>query len=138
MGRCGGKDLLTKLGLNIGDRVRVGEASFVITGIIDKEPDRVATVLSFGPRLMVSSQSLAATKLVRPGSQIRYWYRAVLPDGVVPSDWIDQVKAEFPTAGWRIRAGSGRPGSAALYQPDYPVPEFRWAYHAASGRSWGQ
>ena len=98
------RNLLTKLGLNIGDRVRVGEASFVITGIIDKEPDRVATVLSFGPRLMVSSQSLAATKLVRPGSQIRYWYRAVLPDGVVPSDWIDQVKAEFPTAGWRIRA----------------------------------
>ena len=92
------RNLLTKLGLNIGDRLRVGEASFVITGIIAKEPDRVATVLSFGPRLMVSSQSLAATKLVRPGSQIRYWYRAVLPDGVVPSDWIDQVKAA--SDGW--------------------------------------
>ena len=99
----------------------------------------MATVLGFGPRLLVSSQSLAATKLVRPGSQIRYWYRAVLPGGVVPSDWIDQVKAEFPTAGWRIRAlDQAAPRSAAFYKPDYPVPEFRWAYHAAGGRSWGQ
>ena len=98
------QNLLTKLGLKIGDSLRVGEASFVITGIIAKEPDRVATVLGFGPRLMVSSQSLAATELVQPGSQIRYRYRAELPDGVVPNDWIDQVKAAFPTAGWRIRA----------------------------------
>ena len=49
LGRCGGADLLTKLGLNIGDRLRIGEASFVITGVIAKEPDRVATVWALVP-----------------------------------------------------------------------------------------
>jgi len=98
------RNLLTKLGLEMGDSLRLGEATFTVTGIIEKEPDRVATVLSFGPRLMVSSDSLAATELVQPGSQIRFRYRAIMPDGVSSEEWIEQIKEEFPTAGWRIRA----------------------------------
>ncbi len=98
------RNLLTKLGLEIGDPLRIGEATFRVKGIIGKEPDRVASVLSFGPRLMVSSASLEETELVQPGSQIRFRYRAVLPDGVTSEEWIERIKEEFPKAGWRIRA----------------------------------
>ena len=96
-------NLLTKLKLRIGDTIKVGESKFHLTGIIEKEPDRVANVLSFGPRLMISSAGLAATELVQPGSQIRYRYRVVLPEGQSASTWSENLKLKFPKAGWRIR-----------------------------------
>ena len=103
-GAVAGKGLLTKLRLKIGDQVSVGDARFRINGVVAAEPDRVASVLSFGPRLMVSSASLAATGLIQPGSQIRYRYRVRLADGVDTPAWIEDLKAQFPQAGWRIRA----------------------------------
>ena len=96
-------NLLTKLKLRIGDTIKVGESKFHLTGIIEKEPDRVANVLSFGPRLMISSAGLAATELVQPGSQIRYRYRVVLPEDQSASTWSENLKLKFPKAGWRIR-----------------------------------
>jgi putative ABC transport system permease protein len=96
--------LLTRLGAKTGDRVRVGEAEFEIRAVIRKEPDRVASVFSFGPRFMVSLDALPATGLVQPGSQIRYHHRLMLPpDAAVPA-FIEDLKQQFPDAGWRIRA----------------------------------
>ena len=40
--------VLPKLGLELGDHLRVGEAEFAITGIILKEPDRIASLWSLG------------------------------------------------------------------------------------------
>lgn len=96
-------NLLPKLKIKLGDMVKVGEGQFLITAIVDKEPDRVANILSFGPRLMIGAEALAETKLVQPGSQIRYRYRIQVPDGQNASDWIERLKAAFPKAGWRIR-----------------------------------
>ena len=96
-------NLLPKLKIKLGDMVKVGEGQFLITAIVDKEPDRVANILSFGPRLMIRAEALAETKLVQPGSQIRYRYRIQVPDGQNASDWIERLKAAFPKAGWRIR-----------------------------------
>ena len=97
-------NLLTRLGLKTGDRVRVGEAEFAIRAVIVKEPDRVASVFSFGPRLMISRDALPATGLVQPGSQIRYHHRLLLPRGVSVPAFIEDLKERFPDAGWRIRA----------------------------------
>ncbi|MBT3991091.1 MAG: FtsX-like permease family protein [Rhodospirillaceae bacterium] len=96
-------NLLVKLKLKLGDQVQIGESRFRLTGIVEKEPDRVANVLSFGPRLMIASQGLAATKLVQPGSQIRYRYRVSLKDDRSATNWIETLKEKFPKAGWRIR-----------------------------------
>lgn len=72
------KNLLTKLNLEIGDIINIGEAKFRLTGTIKKEPDKVTNILSFGPRVMIASLGLYRTKLVQPGSQIRYRYRIAL------------------------------------------------------------
>jgi putative ABC transport system permease protein len=93
-----------KLGLELGDHLRVGEAEFAITGIILKEPDRIANLWSLGPRIMVSSASLPETGLIQPGSQIRFHYRVLLRDTGRIGDWIEGLKLEFPSAGWRIRS----------------------------------
>ncbi|MEQ8505264.1 MAG: FtsX-like permease family protein [Rhodospirillales bacterium] len=97
-------NLLVRLNVAIGDRVRVGEAEFEIRAVIKKEPDRVASVFSFGPRFMISRDALPATGLVQPGSQIRYHHRLVLPPGTSVPDFIEGLEREFPQAGWRIRA----------------------------------
>jgi len=95
--------LLTKLKLSIGDTVRVGKARFQLRAVILKEPDRVASILNFGPRMMVSTAALPATGLVQRGSQIRYSERLQLPLDVTAELYIKQLKLHFPQANWRVR-----------------------------------
>ncbi len=96
-------NLLVRLGLGLGDKIRVGAATFEVRATVVSEPDRVASVFSLGPRLMVSLRAVAATELVQPGSQIHYHYRLTLADGVSFASWQERLTADFPSAGWRIR-----------------------------------
>ena len=105
------KNLLTKLNLEIGDIINIGEAKFRLTGTIKKEPDKVTNILSFGPRVMIASLGLYRTKLVQPGSQIRYRYRIALSDSTKIINWRKELDKAFPAAGWRIRTSNeGTPG----------------------------
>ncbi len=97
-------NLLTKLDIALGEVLRIGEAEFEVRAAIEKEPDRVASVIAFGPRAMIARAALEDTGLVQPGSQIRYHYRLALPAGTDVGNWIEGLKADFPEAGWRIRS----------------------------------
>ena len=96
-------NLLAKLGIGLGGRLIIGVATFEVRAAVLKEPDRVASVFSFGPRVLVSEDALRATGLIQPGSQAHYHYRIALPSGVAAADWIGELKAMFPDAAWRIR-----------------------------------
>ncbi len=96
-------NLLTKLGVEPGARLRIGEAEFAVRATIRREPDRVASMLNFGPRALIAGAALPDTGLVQPGSQIVYHYRLTLPAGVDPEAWGKAATAAFPDAGWRIR-----------------------------------
>jgi len=95
--------LLEKLNVHLGDRVRVGQGTFQIRAEINKEPDRVASLLNFGPRFMVSTQALPDTGLIQVGSQIRYYERMALPAGQNISAFIKALNKRFPKAGWRVQ-----------------------------------
>jgi len=97
-------NLLTRLGLRLGDAVKVGTAAFQVRATVVAEPDRSASLFSFGPRLLVSKAALAATGLVQPGSQIRYHARAVLAPGTGFEAWQSAMTEAFPKAGWRVRS----------------------------------
>ncbi len=97
-------NLLKRLGLPLGGLLKVGEATLTITAIIQSEPDRVASVLSFGPRLMVSMAALDATHLILPGSQVHYHTRLLLSPGTDSVAWREALHEIFPKAGWRVRA----------------------------------
>ncbi len=95
--------LLTRLAVDIGDRIRVGEASLEVRAVIEHEPDRVAGGFSLGPRVMVTPEALAETALVTEGSQIYYYMNLRLADrGDVPA-YVADLRERFPDAGWRIR-----------------------------------
>jgi len=96
-------NLLTKLGIGIGDTLSIGDAVFTVRATIVKEPDRVTSIAQFGPRAMISTGALNATGLIQPGSQVRYHYRVTLPPQTGLHQWIEDLKEAFPQAGWRIR-----------------------------------
>ena len=102
--------VLRRLGLDIGDRIDIGDAAFAVRAVIMNEPDRVSVGVGFGPRVMIAEAALPATGLVRPGSVVRYYYRLAFAPATDVAAWIARLKADFPDAGWRIRdAGDPQP-----------------------------
>ena len=81
--RCGGRScfgavvqesLLVRMGLSVGDRLKVGQAMFLITGVVRTEPDRMANAFILGPRVMIAQEGLLAAELIKPGSRVRERY----------------------------------------------------------------
>ncbi len=100
--------LLTRLDLKVGDRIEVGKAPIEIRAVLRNEPDKLAGGIGFGPRLLVSIDTLRATDLLQPGSLVRWHYRVALDgndasDAAVKTLTADAEK-QFPDAGWEIRS----------------------------------
>ena len=74
------ESLLISLHLQRGSALKIGQAVFTITGIVSKEPDRVASAFSLGPRVLMSREGLRATDLVKPGSRIHERYLLRVPE----------------------------------------------------------
>jgi putative ABC transport system permease protein len=104
-GAAAAPELLTKLGVGVGDTLRIGETRFEIRAEITHEPDRIggSGLFSLGPRVMISAAALTDTELVQPGSLIHYNYRLRLPENAASASTIETLNTRFPEAGWRIR-----------------------------------
>ena len=103
---------LRRMNMAVGERVKVGDVTVEVRGIIAREPDRgLNAFASLGPRLMISYEAVSASGLVQPGSLLNYEYRLRLPPGISDLVVIDGLKSRFPDAGWRVRglaeAGGG-------------------------------
>ena len=94
------KSFLTGSRLHTGDIVRLGTATFRVSGALTKEPDRVGTAAILGPRVLVSVDALASTGLISPGAMVRYQVRLTAPDPVAIAR---DVRIAFPGQAWRIR-----------------------------------
>lgn len=66
--------LMDRLGLQVGDRLDIGQSRLTISDVLVKEPDRPVSVFSFGPRIFVHIADLEGLDLVRQGSRVRYGY----------------------------------------------------------------
>ncbi|HET9662884.1 MAG TPA: FtsX-like permease family protein, partial [Burkholderiales bacterium] len=64
--------LSTQLQVAIGDGVALGAAQFKVAAILTHEPDSAIGFLSAAPRVHVNEADLAATRLIQPGSRVRY------------------------------------------------------------------
>ena len=97
------RGLLDRLGIGIGESVRVGGAALAVRGVLAREPDRLTAGIALGPRLMMDHDSLQATGLMQPGALVRHRYRALLPEGTALSAWTARLEGAFPDGGWRLR-----------------------------------
>ncbi|MFO1131886.1 MAG: FtsX-like permease family protein [Hyphomicrobiales bacterium] len=97
--------LLGRLGLKLGDTVKLGNAEVQIRAVIKTEPDRLSDTLVIGPRFMISPATLDATQIVQPGSLVTYRYRVKLADASesAAKEVEKQANESFKDAGWRIR-----------------------------------
>jgi putative ABC transport system permease protein len=110
--------LLGRLGLKIGDNLKIGTTALKVSGVIAAEPDRISDGLVLGPRLMMSHEALATTGLVQPGSLITWRYRVKLNDGSnlkLAKSIAEEAETKFPEAGWRVRATDNAAGGAERF-----------------------
>ena len=108
--------VLDRLGVQPGALLRLGRSTVQLRGVLQSEPDRVATPTIFGPRAMIAAAALPATELVQPGSLLNYDLRVVLPPGTDPAATAAALRAAFRDQGWRIRNASEAAPAAGRYR----------------------
>ena len=101
------RSLLERLNVGVGSTVSIGDATVTIGGILGTQPDRLADRLAYGPRVLMSLDTLDRTGLVQPGSLIRWIYRLQLPgdsgnDRMALNTARFTVEAKFPEGGFGI------------------------------------
>ncbi|MHB2165495.1 ABC transporter permease [Alsobacter sp. R-9] len=99
--------LFARLGLKIGDTVRLGDANLVLTAELVSEPDKVSAGINFGPRIIVSQDALRASGLLVPGSLVRWNHRVVLSgasDDRRLQEFADTLQRELPQSGFEVRS----------------------------------
>ncbi len=101
-----------KLGVGVGDVIRVGEASLRVIGLIADEPDRVGEGFTLGPVMITDEAGIAATQLVQPGSLFTTKYRIKLAPGSDAAATAARLSAQFPGGGWEVQdRTNGAPGT---------------------------
>lgn len=85
------ESLLLRMGVAVGDRLKIGRATFLITGLVRTEPDRMANAFSLGPRVLISHDGLRASELIKPGSRVRERQLLRLPAGLA----LEPLRAEL-------------------------------------------
>lgn len=99
-----GQTLLDRLALKVGDRFKVGTSELIVGDVIEEEPDKFSARLSYGPRVMVSLDTLDGTGLVQPGTILDWRYAIAAPDG----DQLDNAAiGKLSTAAKEALAESG-------------------------------
>jgi len=104
--------LMNSLGLEMGQSLLLGDASFTVSKIIVSEPDRGGGFISFSPRVMVNQADVAATGLIQPASRTTYRLAVAGNDPAVKVfvDWAAQELGKTDERGVRIESlDSGRP-----------------------------
>lgn len=64
--------LASRLGVNIGDQLEVGERQLLVSAILQREPSRGGDMFSIAPRLMMNMADVASTGLIQFGSRVKY------------------------------------------------------------------
>lgn len=98
--------LFERLNLKLGDRIKLGSATFELRAKLVTEPDAVSDGFGFAPRLLVSMEGLSTSGLIQPGSLVEHAYKLRMPVGTSEAEVADvreRANAEFPEAGWSVR-----------------------------------
>lgn len=64
--------LFDALNLQPGANLQLGEKTFRLASVLSREPDGAMDLYNFVPRILINDADLPATKLIQPGSRVRY------------------------------------------------------------------
>jgi len=96
------ESLLIRMGLSVGDPLKIGQAMFLITGIVRIEPDRMANAFTLGPRVMVAQEGLRAAELIKPGSRVRERYLVKIPSEMPLEPLLSELRDRLTSDAARV------------------------------------
>src|SRR5205814_1088231 len=96
------REALERLGIRVGDRLTLGAATFTVRGIVEREPDRSASLVTLGPRVFVAGDALERTGLVQVGSRVRYRALVRLPAPLAARDAREAMARRIADPGVRV------------------------------------
>ncbi len=102
--------LADRLGLAPGDRFRLGTGEFVLSALLEREPDR-STGITLGPRTIVRRTALEGSGLLSDGSLYETQYRLLLSKGTDLAALEAEAGQALDGSGMRWRdSRNGAPG----------------------------
>jgi len=103
--------LIERMGLEIGDTLRMGAQTFELRAAILSEPDGSLSDIGLGPRTIVHTNALADSGLLGAGTLFEAKYRLRLPANADVTALATDAKENFESSGmrWRDRR-NGAPG----------------------------
>ncbi len=102
--------LADRLELTPGDIFRLGEQDFVFMAQLLREPDSSGG-FGLAPRLIVTTEGLANSGLLAPGTLFTSHYRVTFPDGADLTQLSQDARDQFESTGLRWRdSRNGAPG----------------------------
>ncbi|MEM9812615.1 MAG: FtsX-like permease family protein, partial [Pseudomonadota bacterium] len=105
--------LVARLGLEVGDVMRLGTQEFELRAIIEREPDGLTSGFALGPRIIVATDALAESGLLTPGTLFETAYRMRFDPSAVIGPLRRDALRQFRDTGLRWRDNrDGTPGIA--------------------------
>ena len=87
-------ELLTAIGVAVGDQIIIGASTFTIRGLIVREPGRGMGEFSLGPRVLIAYDDLPSTGLLGFGSRARRAMLVKLPEDRV-EPLVKNLRGDF-------------------------------------------
>ncbi|HEY3042914.1 MAG TPA: FtsX-like permease family protein [Vicinamibacterales bacterium] len=87
-------EVLTSLGLNVGDGLVIGQTRFTIRGVVASEPGRGIGNFSLGPRVFVDFADVPSTGLLGVGSRATRQLLVKVPDEHI-DDLVERLRADL-------------------------------------------
>ena len=107
-----GTEAATRAGLEIGDTVDLGEATFTVSGTITRMPG--GTFL-FAPPALLTMEGIERTGLVVPGSLVEYQVRLLLDEASDPAASAEALVEELEPIGWESSTREGAAGGTQRF-----------------------
>jgi putative ABC transport system permease protein len=101
--------LFPLLDVAVGDSIFIGEASFNVAAAVGTEPDQAASMVAFGPRVLMHIDDIPATAVVQPGSRVEY--RLLLAgDASALDDYVAWLAPQLQPGQSLVDVNNGQPG----------------------------
>jgi putative ABC transport system permease protein len=98
-------ELLTQLGLRVGDGILIGTQAFEVRGVIDREPGRRVGNFSLGSRVFIDHADLESTGLLGFGSRASWQLLLKVRDGATEADGLARaLMMDFGNEFVRVRS----------------------------------
>ncbi len=90
-------NLLLQFAAQVGDTIKIGEATFQIVGRLKRIPGEAMAAALIGPRIYIPMATVEATALLQKGSRVTYKAYLRLPAGTDPDQRLAPFQARLNT-----------------------------------------